>query len=190
MRRPSLYVPALLALFAAAPLAAQTAPPAMTTDTPLSTAMPAAAPSDVSSMDAIMAALYDVISGPAGKPRDWNRLRSLFVPDARMIPTRATKEGAVRMRWMTVNDYVATSGPVIEREGFHERELARRTDRFGNMAQVFSTYDGRTDKGDYHERGINSLQLLFDGKRWWVVSLMWVGETPDTPLPAAYLPKR
>ena len=183
-------LPALLALSIATPLAAQTMPtPAITTDTPLNASMPAAAPADVASMDAIMAALYDVISGPPGKARDWNRMRSLFVPEARMIPTRTTKEGAVRMRWMTVNDYVATSGALIEREGFHERELARKTDRFGNMAQVFSTYDGRTDKGDYHERGINSLQLLFDGKRWWIVSIMWVGETPDTPLPAAYLPK-
>ena len=189
MRRLSL-VPALLALAIATPLAAQTAPPAMTTDTPLNTSIPAAAPADVASIDAIMAALYDVISGPPGKARDWNRMRSLFVPGAHMVPTRKTKEGDVRMRWMTVNDYVATSGALIEREGFHERELSRKTDRFGNMAQVFSTYDGRTDKGDYHERGINSLQLLFDGKRWWIVSIMWVGETPDTPLPADYLPKR
>ncbi|MBW8822805.1 MAG: hypothetical protein JF567_00955 [Xanthomonadales bacterium] len=180
---------ALLALVITTPLAAQT-PPAMTTDTPLRTSMPAAAPADVASIDAIMAALYDVISGPPGKARDWNRMRSLFVPEARMIPTGKTREGVVRMRWMTVNDYVATSGTRIENDGFHERELARKTDRFGNMAQVFSTYDGRTDKGDYHERGINSLQLLFDGKRWWIVSIMWVGETPDSPLPADYLPKR
>ena len=186
MRR---LLPAVLALSVATPLAAQTSP-ATTTDTPLTVNVPVAAPADVATMDGIIAALYDVISGPPGKARDWNRMRSLFVPAAHMVPTRATKEGAVRMRWMTVNDYVATSGARIENDGFHERELARKTDRFGNMAQVFSTYDGRTDKGDYHERGINSLQLLFDGKRWWIVSIMWVGETADTPLPADYLPKR
>ena len=185
MRR---LTPALLSLSLAAPLSAQTTAPPVETP-PLPATVPAAAPADVASMDGIMAALYDVISGPAGKPRDWARMRSLFVPEARMVPTRTAKDGAVRMRWMGVNDYVAMSGALIERDGFHERELARRVDRFGPIAQVFSTYDGRTDKGDYHERGINSLQLLFDGKRWWIVSIMWAGETPDTPLPASYLPK-
>ena len=90
-------LPALLALSIATPLAAQTTPtPAITTDTPLNASMPAAAPADVASMDAIMAALYDVISGPPGKARDWNRMRSLFVPGAHMVPTRKTKEGDVR----------------------------------------------------------------------------------------------
>ena len=44
-------------------------------------------PKDVASIDAIMKAVYDVISGDAGKLRDWDRFRSLFHKDARLIPS-------------------------------------------------------------------------------------------------------
>lgn len=150
---------------------------------------PAAAEKDVASIDAIVAALYDVISGPAGQARDWNRLRSLFVPTARMIPIGVRPDGSAVMRLMQVNDYVATSGPVMLEKGFHERELARRTEQFGNIAHVFSTYEGTIEGEAGPMRGINSLQLMNDGKRWWIVSLMWEAENPNLKLPAEYLPR-
>ena len=148
---------------------------------------PAARPEDVASIDAIVAALYDVISGPAGQPRDWNRMRSLFIPGGRLMPTGVRPTGEVVMRLLEVNDYIAVSGPQLERIGFREREIARRTEQFGHIAHVFSTYDGHTETDSTHIRGINSIQLLNDGHRWWVISVYWEAERPDTPLPAKYL---
>ena len=148
---------------------------------------PPAAPADVASIDAIIAALYDVISGPVGQARNWNRMRSLFIPDGRLMPAFARPDGSIAMRLLGVNDYIATSGPNLERIGFHEREIARRVEQFGHIAHVFSTYEGRTQTDTTVIRGINSIQLMNDGTRWWVVSVYWEAEGPNNPLPARYL---
>src|SRR5687768_16030275 len=98
-------------------------------------------PKDVASIYLIMKAVYDVISGDAGKLRDWDRFRSLFHKDARLIPSgKNPQTGVIGARVMTPEDYVKTSGPFLEKNGFHERELARHVDQYGNIAQVFSTY--------------------------------------------------
>jgi hypothetical protein len=143
-------------------------------------------PEDVASIDAIVTALYDVISGPVGERRDWNRMRSLFIPGGRLMPVGPLEGGAAGMRILEVNDYIALSGPMLERVGFSERELARRTERFGHIAHVFSTYEGRSESGDLVVRGINSIQLVNDGTRWWVVDVFWESETEANPLPAEY----
>lgn len=147
-------------------------------------------PADVSSLDAIMKSVYDVISGDAGKPRDWDRFRSLFHKDARLIPTgKNAQTGVVSARALTPDEYVTRAEPGFAKDGFHERELARRVDQFGNIAQVFSTYHAfrkSTDKEPFL-RGINSFQLLNDGKRWWVMTIYWQAETPDNPIPKQYL---
>ena len=88
---------------------------------------------------------------------------------------------------MAPNDYIATSGPLLLEKGFHERELARRVEQFGHIAQVFSTYEGRIEKDNHTLRGINSIQLMNDGKRWWIVSLMWEAESEKVKLPEQYL---
>jgi hypothetical protein len=147
-------------------------------------------PEDVKSLDAILAALYDVISGPAGKKRDWDRFRSLFVPGARLIPAAKRQDGAIEARVLDPEGYVTRSAPVLEKQGFFEREIARKVDSFGRIAHVFSTYESRqaaSDKTPF-ARGINSIQLLNDGKRWWIVTVYWDSERPDNPLPAQYLP--
>jgi hypothetical protein len=149
---------------------------------------PAARAQDVESIDAIIAALYDVISGPAGQARDWPRFHSLFVPGARLIPT-FVRENEVRHRVITPEEYAASSGPVLEERGFFEREIGRTTERFGNVAHVFSAYDSKRtpDDAEPFARGINSIQLLHDGTRWWVVTVFWDSERADNPIPPTYL---
>ncbi|MBA2238959.1 MAG: nuclear transport factor 2 family protein [Lysobacter sp.] len=144
---------------------------------------------DVSSIDAIMKAVYDVISGDAGQKRDWDRFRSLFHKDARMIPSGKNKDGVVGARVLTTEDYITRSSPFMEKEGFFEKEIARRVDTYGNIAQVFSTYQSfhKADDKKPFARGINSFQLLNDGKRWWVITIYWQGETPELPIPKEYL---
>lgn len=155
---------------------------------PADSSPPVARVEDVSSEEAIVRALYDVISGPAG-PRDWSRMRSLFVPDARLIPTGLTPDGSGRIRVMTLEQYIASAGPYFQREGFFERERSHRSDGFGQIVHRFSTYESRHAAADStpFARGINSIQLFNDGKRWWVVSIMWDAERAGLVIPEKYL---
>jgi hypothetical protein len=152
---------------------------------------PAANPADVGSVDAILSAVYDVISGPAGKKRDWDRMRSLFIPGARLIPTGPRPGGAYGSRVLAVEDYVSRGDAIFAKEGFFEKEVARRTESFGQIAHVFSTYEARhaTDDAKPFIRGINSFQLMNDGKRWWIVTIFWQAEDEKSPLPEKYLIK-
>ena len=154
-------------------------------------AAPAANAADVATMDAIVASLYDVISGPPG-PRNWDRFRSLFVSGARLIPTGARPTGEVGSRVLTPDEYIQRSSPRLEKDGFFEREVSRRLERFGNIAHIFSTYESRhkADDAKPFARGINSIQLMNDGKRWWIVTVFWQGEDDKNPLPAEYLRTR
>jgi hypothetical protein len=153
-------------------------------------AAPTANPADVASMDAILKAVYDVISGDAGQKRDWDRFRSLFHPAARMIPTgKNPTTGIAGARAFTPEEYIQRSEPFMMKEGFFEREKARRVETYGALTHVFSTYESfhKTSDKTPFMRGINSIQLLNDGKRWWVMTIMWQGETPENPLPEKYL---
>ena len=147
---------------------------------------------DVESIDAIIAATYDVISGPAGKKRDWARERSLFYPGARLIPT-ATVPGKTDVDLapliLDVEGYIQRVEPLFAREGFYETEVARRTEQFGRIAQVWSTYESRHDPSEPEPfmRGINSIQLFNDGERWWILSIYWQHESKQHPLPEKYL---
>lgn len=152
----------------------------------------AADPKDVGSQDAIVAALYDVISGPAGQKRNWDRFRSLFVPGARLIPTGVGPDAKARIRTMTPDEYATASGPRLEQNGFFEREISRTGETFGNITHAFSTYESRRAAADEKPfaRGINSIQLFNDGTRWWIVTVYWDSERPQNPIPAKYLEKR
>ncbi|MFZ1702611.1 MAG: nuclear transport factor 2 family protein [Pyrinomonadaceae bacterium] len=147
-------------------------------------------PKDVGSLDSIMKAVYDVISGDAGKERDWDRFRSLFHADARLIPVgKNAQTGVFGVTTYSPDDYAKRAAPGFAANGFHERELARHVDIYGNIAQVFSTYHAfrKSDDKTPFLRGINSFQLLNDGKRWWVLTIYWQAETPDNAIPAKYL---
>lgn len=148
-------------------------------------------PEDVESIDAIITALYDVISGPAGG-RDWDRLRSLYIPDARLIPTGTRPNGESGLRVMSVDAYVESAGAFMAETAFFEREIARKTERFGNVAHAFSTYEARrgADDAEPFVRGVNSIQLLHADGRWWVVTVFWDNEGPGKPIPPEYLPSR
>lgn len=154
-----------------------------------SAANPAANPADVASIDAILHAAYDTISGPAGQQRDWNRFRSLFVSGARLAAVVADRQGALRSVVFSPDDYIKQGDPYFQKNGFFEHEIARRTERWSGIAQVFSTYESRHAAADSKpfERGINSFQLMNDGHRWWIVTIFWQGETSDTPIPKEFL---
>ena len=142
---------------------------------------------DVATIDAIVAAFYDVVTHAAGEPVDWARDSTLYLADLRFKIVGGPADSA-RVRVIDHAAYARANADVSQ--GFYEREIHRRTQRFGPIAQVFSTYEwSTTADGPVGGRGINTLELFFDGTRWWIGSAMWASESPDNPIPAEYLPR-
>ncbi len=168
-------------------------PSVMAQPTPSATAAATvtARATDVASVDAIIAALYDANTVLVDQKREPDRFRSLFVPGARLMPTAGSSNTPRIIRIQTVEDYVRQASSGQPRHGFSEREIARTSEAFGNIVQAFSTYETHRDSADTRPiRGINSIQLFNDGSRWWVVSVLWDTERPDKPIPAKFLPQR
>jgi len=145
----------------------------------------------VVTLDSTIETLYAAISGDAGVERDWALFKYLFHKDAKLIPTGKNKDGKHVARYMTPDDYIKSSGKWLFENGFHELEINRETQTFGNITQVFSTYESFKNKSDTEPfmRGINSIQLMNDGQRWWVINIYWMQESEDSPIPKNYLPK-
>ena len=148
----------------------------------------AADPADVATLDAIIAAFYDVVSAPAGAQRDWARDSTLYHPHTTFVMINRQNDGRFAAERVTHADFAAGTDAGLS-GGFFEHEIHRVTHQFGPMAQVFSTYEWSvTENGPVGGRGINSIELYFDGTRWWITSAMWVSEDADNPIPAQYLP--
>lgn len=145
--------------------------------------------SKVQTIDTTIKTLYAVISGEKGEARDWELFKYLFHKDAKLIPSGNNRQGVIGARFMTPDDYIKTSGKWLTSSGFFEKEIGRKTDQFGNIAQVFSTYESFKSEKDTAPfmRGINSIQLLHDGSRWWILNVFWQGETKKQPIPKKYI---
>lgn len=144
----------------------------------------------VTTLDQTLSTLYGVISGEKGKERDWPLFKYLFHADAKLIPTGKNKEGAHVARYMTPQQYIDSSGKWLVENGFFEKEINREVQTFGNITQVFSTYESFKSESDTEPfmRGINSIQLMNDGQRWWVMNIYWMQESAANPIPSEYLP--
>lgn len=139
---------------------------------------------DVQSIDGLMRALYEVLSGPSGQARDWSRDRTLYLEDCRFIWWEAEASGKVHMVNVDHQSAVDLINAEMVEKGYFVREIDRSTHINGNLAQVFSTYEARyMSDGPVVERGINSLQLVNDGKRWWVMALAFDEEKLVIPNP-------
>ena len=133
-----------------------------------------ASPSDVATLDAILRAMYEVVSGAAGTPRDWTRFRSLYLPGARLMPVVSVAGETPHVRVLSPEEYIRRVEPIFAAEDFWERETSRQVETFGRIAHVLSHYESlRDSNGAPFERGTNSLQLFYDDSRWWIVSVMW-----------------
>lgn len=155
----------------------------------LAAKVPAPRPDDVKSLDAIIAAAYSAISGPAG-PRDWDRFRSIFLPQARFTQVGKTPDGSTIIISWGVDEFIRDAGIVFAKDAFYENGIVNEPSGYGNMRQVLSSYESRRAPGEKpFERGINSFQALYDGKRWWIVDIFWDSERPDNPLPAKFAMK-
>ena len=145
---------------------------------------------DVASIDAIIAAFYDVISGPAGTPRQWGRDRSLYIPGVRFVSTGYDRQDRRTVEVMDHQQFVDATDSGFVARGFYETEVHRVTHRVNDIAHVFSTYEMRaTPDGPVFGRGVNSIELFWDGSRWWIAGAVWIDEAPGHPLPADLLPR-
>lgn len=145
-----------------------------------------AAAADVSSIDGMVKAFYETISGPVGTPRQWGRDRTLYAPGIQFFSI-VRSGGKVSVRRLNHSQYVNSNNESLVRDGFMETEIGRVTRRFGNIAHVFSTYQWQTADKKASGRGINSIEMLFDGKRWWITAASWDEETPENKIPKEYL---
>lgn len=144
---------------------------------------------DVASLDAIMKALTEVISGPADQERDWERFKYLFAEEGKLIPTSKDEKGKVTYKYWTPEEYVDMFIKNRYGKAFYEQEIYRITETFGNIAHCFSTYAVRTEKDcPIERRGINSIQLLKGEDRWYILNVFWSNESDDEKLPQKYLP--
>lgn len=142
---------------------------------------------DVESIDGIIAAFYDVISGPSGEPRQWDRDATLYPPNIQFTPTSVSSDGEIVGQLIAKQEFVDRSNGFLVESGFVEQEIHRVTRRFGNVADVASTYEWRTEDGNTG-RGINFIHLFHDGVRWWITHATWDSERADNPIPAEFLP--
>jgi hypothetical protein len=143
---------------------------------------------DVQSIEAIMSALTEVISGPADTKRDWNRFEYLFSEDAKLIPTQKTESGEIIYNYWTPKEYIEMYQENRGGTAFYEQELFRITESFGNIAHCFSTYAVRSSEdGPIERRGINSIQLLKGKDRWYIMNVFWSNESDVEKLPNKYL---
>lgn len=148
-----------------------------------------ARPEDVTLPSAIVLASYVAISGPPGQALNLDRFRSLFLPQAQLVSVNI-KDGQGMARTMTLQEFTDMVTARIGKDGHIEHEIAHRIEVYGNMANVWSAYESRKTAGDPQvTRGINSIQLMNDGKRWWISGAQWQHETADAPIPAKYLSK-
>jgi hypothetical protein len=152
--------------------------------------VPAIAPraEDVATIDGVINAYYAVITGPPGEPRQWSRDRTLYWPGLRFFSAGVKKDGAPTVHVLTHQEYVDATNSALVKGGFDEHEIHRVTYRVGNIAHVMSTYETRTDpKGPLLARGVNSLDLYWDGVRWWITAASWDDERPGSPIPPELL---
>jgi hypothetical protein len=147
---------------------------------------PTADPADVGTIPDLIRASYEVISGPAGAPRQWRRDSTLYMPGATFV-AMGQEAGRPRARILTPEEFRRATDAHLVAEGLIESEIASRTERFGNVAQVRSVYEmRRTRNGPMTGRGVNYFQLYWDGDRWWIASIVWDDERPGNPLPGPW----
>jgi hypothetical protein len=145
---------------------------------------------DVSTLDGIVNAYYDVISGPADQPRQWDRDATLYIPNVRFIVIHEDAAGKTTADSMTHQQFVDESEASLNGKPFYEHEVHRITHRAGNVVHLFSTSEHMSSPSDpIQGRSVDSLELFFDGKRWWITDAnIWDVASANHPLPAEFLP--
>jgi hypothetical protein len=146
---------------------------------------------DTKTVQNILDAYYDCISGPIGEQRDFKRLKNLFHPEARLIYSNWNQETgkAYLLVFKTIDEFI-TKLDYLDKKGFYEHEVSNITHSFSTVTQVFSTYRFRVeDKSIPDGQGITSYDIFYDGNRYWILSMFWAAENDKYKVPEQYLKK-
>ena len=132
-------------------------------------------------------ALYEVISGPTGEARDWDRFRAMFLEGAQMTVLAPQPDGEERIVTLTIEEYVERNSGRLSEMGFTEAETRRQTHVYGGLATILSAYEAtRADTGETIATGVNTIVLARQEGVWKVASLAWRSETEDWPVDRAF----
>lgn len=144
----------------------------------------------VSTLNGIIKAYYDVVTVEKGGKVYYERDSLLHWPNVMVGSTSVSKSGKMTFHYMSLKEYHQRSDASLAAKGFDEREISRKVEQFGTIYHVWSTYESRnTHNGPVIERGINSIEMFFDGTRFWILGWFYDGERKDNPIPAKYLGK-
>jgi hypothetical protein len=148
-----------------------------------------ARPEDVSTIDGLIKAYYEVVSGPAGSLPDSARDHTIHHPDARITLLDRKPDGTTAATLTTLDGFYRQFGAGPRQKGFYEHEIHRVTQRIGSLVHIWSTYESsETPNGKPYMRGINSIQAFWDGKRFWITSWVFDDERNGNRVPKEYLP--
>lgn len=140
-------------------------------------------------IEAVIDASLQALSGPVGAPRDWARYLRLFDPAARLVSTSINDQGeTVITRW-DLDSYETDADDYLVKTGFEDRKLACVPTRFGNVAAVRCSFEG-LEQSKIVERGVAMYQLYNDGERWWITSVVWDRERPGNLIPSEFLQEK
>ncbi|HEY4323023.1 MAG TPA: hypothetical protein VGN20_03530 [Mucilaginibacter sp.] len=146
---------------------------------------------NVGTLDGIMKAYYDVVTVKKGEKASYERDSLIHWPNVNVGWGGKTKAGKSTFHYVSLKEYHRLSDPALERDGFDEREISRKVEKFGSIYHVWSTYESRNiANGPVIERGINSIELFYDGTRFWILGWFFDGERKDNLIPAEYLPNK
>lgn len=143
---------------------------------------------EVGTLDGIIKAYYDVVTVKKGEKISYQRDSCLHVPNALVGSAQKGRGGKVSLKLITLKQFHQASDAFLEKDGFWEKEISRRVENFGAIYHVWSTYETKNvEDGPVIERGINSIQLYFDGTRFWILSWIFDNESKEQPIPKKYL---
>ena len=143
----------------------------------------------VKSIDGIVKEVLRLVSGEKGKTRNWEALRNLFLATATFTVLNNSDSIQQPVETASLDEFIKLMHDEYYEQGYLEYELGKNVDEYNGIANVFQSFYGK-DSENKEERGINSYQLVYFKKRWWVANLLWTGDTNGVKIPDKYLDKK
>ena len=142
----------------------------------------------VNSIDGIVKEVLKIISGADGKTRDWQAFRNLFLPTATFTILNNDSTFPEPVETISLEDFISLMHDEYYQQGFIEYETGKVVDEYNGISHVFQSFYAK-DSENVEGRGVTSYQLVFYDNRWWIVNIMWTGDSNGVDVPEKYLEK-
>ena len=125
---------------------------------------------NVGTLDGIIKAYYDVVSVKKGEKVSYERDSLLHIAGVRVGSAGIDVKGSPVIHYTSLKEYHRESDTYMEKNGFYEHETTRTVQNIRNIYHVWSAYESRyTPDGRVIAQGVNSIELFYDGKRFWIL---------------------